>query len=91
MSDQDLTNAATTLKPKAIFDHRFPVMYEESIPMGVTVLTRFFAALQRRDLLAMAAQMHFPHAAIEGTNVVVIDSAEELAENPPPSMDVGSR
>ncbi len=90
MKDADLTKEAKKLKPKAIFDHRYPLMYEESIGMGVTTLMRYFAALQRRDLKGMAAQMHFPYASIEETDVVVIDSAEDLIKNPPPSMNVKS-
>jgi hypothetical protein len=88
MLDKDLKAEADKLRPKAMFDHRHPIMYEESISMGVAVLVRFFAALQRRDLYGMAEQLHFPHAAIEETDVVIIGSPEELLANPPRSMDV---
>jgi hypothetical protein len=88
MQDKQLREQVAKLKPKAVFDHRHPIMYEESIAMGVAVLTRYFAALQRRDLRAMAAELHFPHAAIEETDVVLLGSAEELVSSPPPSMDV---
>jgi hypothetical protein len=88
MLDKELKDEAAKLKPRAMFDHRHPIMYEESIAQGVTVLTRYFAALQRRDLRGMAAQLHFPHAAIEETDVVIVGSADELLANPPRSMDV---
>jgi len=90
LRDEELRKEADKLKPKAVFDHRHPIMYDESIAMGVTALTRYFAALQRRDLKAMAEQMHFPHASIEEIDVVIIDSAEDLIKNPPPSMDVNA-
>ncbi|HEX9896376.1 MAG TPA: hypothetical protein VGA85_01775 [Dehalococcoidales bacterium] len=90
MKDAELTKEAKKLKAKAIFDHRYPLMYEESISMGMTTLIRYFAALQKRDLKGMTAQMHFPYASIEGTDVVVVDSAEDLIKKPPKSMDVKS-
>jgi hypothetical protein len=31
MKDAELTKAVKKLKPKAIFDHRFPLMYDESV------------------------------------------------------------
>ena len=90
MKDAELTKAVKKLKPKAIFDHRFPLMYEESVSMGVTTLLKFFAALQNRDLKAAAKLMHFPYASVEETDVVVVNSAEDLLKNPPKSMDVKS-
>ncbi len=90
MVDSELKQEAEKLKPKAVFDHRHPIMYEESVAMSVTVLTRYFAALQRRDLKAMAEQMHFPHASIEEIDVVIIESPEDLINNPPSSMDVNA-
>lgn len=90
MSNAELKQEAEKLKPKAVFDHRHPVMYEESVAMGVTVLMRYLAALQRHDLKAMAEQMNFPHASIEEIDVVVIESAEDLVKSPPPSMDVNA-
>lgn len=88
MLDSELKREAAKLKPKAVFDHRYPVMYEESVAMGVTVLTRYLAALQRHDLKAMADQMNFPHASVEEIDVVITESAENLLKNPPNSMDV---
>ncbi len=90
MLDKELGEEAEKLAPRAVFDHRHPIMYEESVAMGVTVLTRYFAALQRRDLVGMAEQMHFPHASVEETDVVIIESAEDLVSKPPPSMDVNA-
>jgi len=90
MSREELKQEAEKLKPKAVFDHRHPVMYEESVAMGVTVLTRYFAALQQRDLKAMAEQMNFPHASVEEVDVVITERADDLVKNPPGSMDVNS-
>jgi hypothetical protein len=78
MKDAKLTKAVKKLKPKAIFDHRFPLMCEESVSMSVTTLLKFFTALQNRDLKAASKLMHFPYASIEETDVVVVDSAEDL-------------
>ena len=88
MSDEKLQAALKDLKKTAVFDHRHPITYEDSIPEAVAVATRYFAALARRDLDGIAEKLHFPHAAIEGSEVVIIESAEALKENPPPSMDV---
>lgn len=76
------------LRPLAQPDARFPVAYEESAPRATALLTRYFAALARRDLQGMAEMLHFPFATYEGTEPVVIQSAEELLANPPPSMNV---
>ncbi len=88
MSDEELRQQAEKLRPKAVFDHRHSIMYEESVAQGVAVLTRYFAALQRRDLKGMAEQLHFPHATVEETDVVVIESAEDLISSAPHSMNV---
>jgi len=88
MTDAELEREAAKLKPKAVFDHRHPAMYEESVAAGITVLMRYFAALQKRDLKGMAEQMHFPCASVEGIDVIIIESAGKLMENPPDSMKV---
>ena len=88
MSDAQLKQEAAKLKPKAVFDHRHSIMYEESVAMGVTVLTRYFAALQRRDLKAMAKQMNFPHASVEASSIEVVSipfSRKKFVPSPIPN------
>jgi len=78
------------LKPGAELDYRFPESFEESIPQGVRVLTEFFAAMRRRDPKQLAELMHFPCATYEGSECVVMESADAFLSSPPPSLDVKS-
>jgi hypothetical protein len=89
VNDEELRAELAKLKPSAEPDHRHPYMYEESVPAAVEVLTRYFAALARRDLEGMASALHFPHASYEASRLVVVNSAEELRASPPPSMNIG--
>jgi hypothetical protein len=76
------------LAPRAQLDSRFPVTYETSVPEAMRLVTKYFAALSRRDLKAMAETLHFPFGSFEGTEPVVVESAEQLMSSPPPSMNV---
>lgn len=69
-------------------DARFPMNYETSVPAAVGVLTQHFKALSQRDLKALANTMHYPFASYEGTDPVVLQSAEELIAKAPPSMNM---
>lgn len=74
------------LGPKGIPDLRFPICYE-SVPEGVRVLTQYFAGVARRDPKAMSEVMHFPFGTYEGTEVVVVETPEDLISHAPPSMN----
>ena len=71
---------------KNTLDMRFPVAYQTSVPAAVKVLTEYFKALGERDLKGMAEMCHFPFASFEGTNVVAVNSVDELIAHPPASM-----
>jgi len=76
------------LAPLGMLDYRFPMSYETSVPAGVRILTQYFAALSRRDLKGMAETLHFPFASYEGTDPVVVQTAEELMAHAPASMNM---
>jgi hypothetical protein len=69
-------------------DARFPMTYETSVPAAVGVLTQHFKALSQRDLKALSKTMQYPFASYEGTDPVIIASAEELIAKAPPSMNM---
>ncbi|HXU20919.1 MAG TPA: hypothetical protein VN788_10095 [Verrucomicrobiae bacterium] len=69
-------------------DGRFPMMYETSVPEAVRVLTQYFKALSQRDLRALSQTVQYPFASYEGTDPVVIETAEELIAKAPPSMNM---
>jgi hypothetical protein len=79
------------LKPLGQLDARFPVAYETSVPEAMRVASLWMAALASRDLAGMAAQMHFPFAIFEGTEPLVVESAEAFAAAPPESLNVTGR
>lgn len=80
--------APAGLRPLAQPDCRFPIAYETSVPEGMRLLTQFFAALCRRDLAGMAQTLHYPFVTFEGIDAVIVDSAEKLMADPPPSLNV---
>lgn len=69
-------------------DARFPMTYETSVPAAVGVLTQHLKALSQRDLKALSKTMQYPFASYEGTDPVIIASAEELIAKAPPSMNI---
>lgn len=69
-------------------DARFPMTYETSVPAAVGVLTQHFKALSQRDLNALSKTMQYPFASYEGTDPVIISSAEDLVAKAPPSMNM---
>jgi len=79
------------LKPLGQLDARFPVAYETSVPDAMRVMTNWMAALANRDPGAMARQLHFPFALFEGTEPIVIESAEAFLAAPPATLDVAHR
>jgi hypothetical protein len=76
------------IAPLAQLDSRFPITYEIAVPTALALLTKYFRALASRDLAGMAETLHFPFATYEGTDPVLIESAEALRANPPLSMNV---
>jgi hypothetical protein len=74
-----------------MLDARFPVYYETSVAVAMPLLTKYFAAMSRRDMRAVADTLHFPYATYEGTEPNVYQSAEEFVNNPPPSMNESSK
>jgi hypothetical protein len=76
------------ISPLAQLDSRFPVTYELAVPTAFSLLTKYFRSLAARDLSAMAETLHFPFATYEGTDPIVIESADALKANPPLSMNV---
>jgi hypothetical protein len=69
-------------------DLRYPLCYETPTIEGVKVLTQYFAALSRRDPKGMADNMHFPFGSFEGTNPVAVNTAEDLINKAPASMNM---
>src|SRR6185437_11156216 len=49
-----------------MLDGRFPIMYEDSLPASMGVLTQYFKALSQRDLNALSKTVHYPFASYEG-------------------------
>jgi hypothetical protein len=84
----DPQKPSSGLHPQGQLDARFPVTFEATIPQAMSVITEYFAALNRRDLQGMVRTLHFPFATYEWIEPVVFNSAEELIANPPPSMNV---
>src|SRR5215472_1773595 len=76
------------LKPVGQLDARFPVAYETSVPEAMRVMTLWMAALANRDPVALTRQLHFPLALFEGTEPIVIESAEAFLVAPPATLDV---
>jgi hypothetical protein len=76
------------LGPKAMIDMRFPVSYEKTVPAAVKVIVDYFAAIQRRDLSAIADQLHFPFGTFEDVRSEVVETREEFMKRPPASMNV---
>lgn len=76
------------LGPRAMLDARFPVMYEDTVPNGVAVLTKYFKALSQRDMKAVAQTMQFPFGSYEGVEAVVVKTPEDLFARAPASMNM---
>jgi len=72
----------------AMIDARFPITYEDTVPNGIAALTRFFKAIQTRDMRALAEALHFPFGTYEGVEAVIVQSPDELASAPPPSLNM---
>ncbi len=83
-------SAPAGIHPLGQLDCRFPVSYERSAPAGLALVARLFAAVAARDRGAMAELFHYPFATYEGVEVVVVESPEQLASAPPPSLDLSS-
>src|ERR1700683_2704092 len=76
------------IRPGGAFDCRFPIAYETSIPEATKVLMKYFASLSRRDLSGIAQTLHYPYGTYEGMEATIVESAENLMDAPPPSMNV---
>jgi hypothetical protein len=75
------------LGPHAMLDNRFPITYQKSIPAGINILTQYFVALAERNLQGIADVTHFPYASVEGTDPVVVQTADDLLKHPPASLN----
>lgn len=67
-----------------------PAAYAETIPAAVAVVTRYFSALASRDGGAISGCMHYPFAALDGIEPIVVDNEAQLLGEPPASMDLRS-
>jgi len=76
------------IRPGGAFDCRFPIAYETSVPEATKVLIQYFASLSRRDLAGIAQTLHFPYGTYEGVEATIVETAENLMDAPPPSMNV---
>ena len=76
------------LGPRGMVDNRFPLTYQHSVPQGVRVLMQFFQALSERNLKGIADVMHFPFVSFEGTEPVVVETAEQLLAHAPASLNM---
>lgn len=79
------------IRPLAQLDSRFPVTYESSVPEALLLLTKYFRAVSARDSSAMVPLLHFPFASYEGTDPVVVESADKFLSGPPLSMNVSGQ
>jgi TAT (twin-arginine translocation) pathway signal sequence len=80
--------APPRLKRPAMLGSKYTICYEHSVPAAMMIMTQYFSALSRRDLKGISGVLNYPHATYEGTNATIIQSAEELMDNPSPSMNV---
>lgn len=71
-----------------MLDNRFQVTYERSIPQGLNVLMQYFTALSERNLKGIADVLHYPFASVEGTDPVVVQTADDLLKRPPASINM---
>lgn len=79
------------MSPRGIPDLRFPMCYKDSIPAAAGVMTQYFAALSQRDLNGVAETLHFPFGTFERTDAVVVQSARELMNHAPASLNMTER
>lgn len=79
------------IRPLAQLDSRFPVTYESSVPEALLLPTKYFRAVSARDSSAMVPLLHFPFASYEGTDPVVVESADKFLSGPPLSMNVSGQ
>ena len=82
------TQTPSGLGPRAMLDNRFPVTYQNSIPHGANILTQYFVALSERNLKGIADLLHFPFASVEGTDPVVVQTADDLLKHAPASFNM---
>jgi hypothetical protein len=80
--------APAGLHPMGQLDARFPLAYEASAPAALAVATRWMAAIARRDIAAMSAELHFPFALFEQTEPLVTLSAADFIASPLESLNV---
>jgi hypothetical protein len=71
-----------------MLDSRFPITYETCVPTAVGVLTDYFTALSQRSLKGIADTLHFPFGTYEGTDAVIVETADDLIAHAPPSMNM---
>jgi|SRR5579871_1576386 len=79
-----------TLRPGAQLDSRFPVSFATSVSEGFRLVTQYFTAFSQRDLDGLAKTLHFPFALNEDIEPIVVHSAADLIETPPPSLNGGT-
>src|SRR5580692_897713 len=63
---------------KATPDLRYPLCFQTPVTEGVRVLMNYFTALNKRDAKGMADAMHFPYASLEGIELAIVKTPEEL-------------
>jgi hypothetical protein len=83
--------APKSLGPRAMVDNRFPLTYQASIPQAVRIVTEYFVALSQRNLRGIADVMHFPFATIEGTEPILVKTADDLIAHAPASMNMSEK
>jgi hypothetical protein len=80
-----------TLRRGAQLDSRFRVSFAEPVTQGLRLVTEYFTALSERNLDALARTLHFPFAIYENIEPVVVDSAAQLTNSPPPTLDASGK
>jgi hypothetical protein len=88
MAVDDPPKAPPGMGKNGIPDQRFPLAYQMPVSQGVRVMMDHLAALSRRDIRAVADTLHYPFGSYEGTELVVIDSAEAFIAKPPASLNM---
>jgi hypothetical protein len=89
MDQADLAAAEppTGWRDGAMVDGRFPVAFEQSVPVAMQILMTHFTAIARRDLAAIAETLHFPFAIYEGVEADVYQTARAFLAEPPRQVD----
>jgi hypothetical protein len=67
------------------------VSFATPVSESLRLVTEYFAALNQRDVAALARTLHFPVAIYEDIEPIVVQSAADFVANPPPTLNATGR